>query len=209
MQIVSSSLTFAPVSWWAHVITSPRLTIDAAEHFGKMSYRNRYRVSGANGVIQLSVPLVKGRDQRTAMRDVLIHNEADWQVQHWRTLTSVYRRSPFWEHYEWTLEPLFKTRYEHLMQFNAHSFEWVCRQLSISPEMAYADTFITDYPADTDDLRKATFKTDVFPPYYQVFADRTGFQPNLSILDLLFSEGPATKDWLTRNRSAIKAGAGK
>ena len=209
MQTVSSSLTFAPVSWWAHVITSPTLIIDTAEHFGKMSYRNRYRISGANGVIQLSVPLIKGREQRTPMRDVLIHNATDWQVQHWRTLTSAYRRSPFWEYYEWTLEPLFQTRYEYLLQFNNDALDWTCRQLDISPERTAAGSFIKDYPDDTDDLRKLALKNESVPPYYQVFADRIGFQQNLSILDLLFSEGPATAAWLRQQSEAIKKEAGK
>ena len=167
-----------------------------------MSYRNRYTVSGANNPNQLSIPLVNGRNQRAVMADVMIHNTERWQQQHWRTLVSVYRRSPYWEYYELTLQPLFETEFTHLVDFNLATVKWVLSQLKQKTEVKFTGTYIAQYPPECIDLRhiktsnskKATMN---FPKYYQVFEDRIGFIPNLSILDLLFSEGPATMGYLT------------
>jgi len=204
MNIVTSSVTFAPIRWWAYALTAQSVVTDTTEHFGKMSYRNRYHISGANNPIQLSVPLVHGREQRIPMADVLIHNADNWQVQHWRTLVSVYKRSPYWEFYEPSLETLFNTAYTHLHQFNRDAFTWVAKQLKATIKIAAAETYIAQYPYSYTDLRSMKPSTDKnlltgFPTYYQIFEERIGFQPNLSILDLLFSEGPATKAWILRN----------
>ena len=180
------------------------VTLDKAEHFEKMSYRNRYTISGANNVNQLSIPLVNGRNQRIPMAEVLIHNTVRWQVQHWRTLESVYKRSPYWEYYEQSLHSLFETPFTRLIDFNLVSFQWILQQLKIEPEVQFAETYIATYPTEIIALRSAKpaldkFDIDTFPKYYQIFGDRIGFIPNLSILDLLFSEGPATDAWLLKH----------
>ena len=208
MNIVSSSVTFAPIRWWAYALNAQSVVIDTTEHFGKMSYRNRYNISGANNPIQLSVPLVHGREQRIPMGQVLIHNADNWQVQHWRTLVSVYKRSPYWEFYEPSLEALFNTNYTHLHEFNHAAFTWSAKQLKANIPLSAADTFIAHYPSGFIDLRGMKPSTDKhilsdFPTYYQLFEERIGFQPNLSILDLLFSEGPATKAWILGNANKM------
>lgn len=201
MNIVSSFIPFPPITWWSFVLKAEELLLDKAEHFEKMSYRNKYAISGANNPIQLSVPLVKGRNQRTPMTDVLIHNEEKWQVQHWRTLVSVYRQTPYWEFYEQSLQHLFETSYTHLTDFNLATLQWTCKQLKLKVPITITDTYLASYPTDTADIRHIKPAKDKeqlkdFPRYYQVFEDRIGFQPNLSILDLLFSEGPMAKGWI-------------
>lgn len=201
-------MPFAPVSWWAHAAAATGITFDNAEHFEKMSYRNRYRIQGANNPVQLSIPLVAGRDQRTPMAAVAIASHERWQVQHWRTLVSIYRRSPFWEYYEPSLAELFNNPFTELTAFNLASYQWVARQLKLSIPLAETDTFVATCPAGTSDLRHMKPATEQalharFPHYYQVFADRIGFQPNLSILDLLFSEGPATLTWLREHYDTL------
>ncbi len=190
MTIVSSFLTFPNISWWKQVASADTLVFDAAEHFQKMGYRNRYRVAGANNSILLSIPLVNGRDQRLPMHDVLIHNEEHWQVQHWRTLVSVYKRSPYFEHFEDSLRPLYETQFLHLVDFNKAAFEWVKKQLKLDIEVQETSAFIKEYPPEIADLRNVKIDSANIPKYYQVFEDRVGFIPHLSILDLLFCEGP-------------------
>ena len=186
------------------MIAAGTLVLDKAEHFEKMSYRNRYTIGGANNVNQLSVPLVKGRNQRIPMAEVLIHNEERWQIQHWRTLVSVYKRSPYWEYYEQSLQSIFETQFTHLIDFNLASLQWLVKQLKAQIDIQITETFAASYPAEVLDLRhiKPTsekYDQGTFPKYYQVFEDRIGFIPNLSILDLLFAEGPATSAWLSKN----------
>lgn len=173
-----------------------------------MSYRNRYCIGGSNGMIQLSIPLVHGRNQRTLMKDVKISNDTNWQIQHWRTLVSVYKRSPYFEFYEYTLQPLFERKFDFLIDFSKAGIQWLKEQAGILFKEDETQHFIKSY-TDANDLREQMKpgaekkENSNNTQYYQVFADRTGFTPNLSLLDLLFSEGPHTKDWIKANRDGI------
>jgi WbqC-like protein family len=196
MTVVSSFLSFPKISWWGHLVNADTLILDAAEHFEKMSYRNRYHISGANNSILLSVPLINGRNQRVPMNEVRIHNGDRWQIQHWRTLVSVYKRSPFFDHYEDSLSALFETEFTRLIDFDRASIEWVKQQLKMKFEIQVADTYQKDYPDEITDIRNFKGNNLTLPKYYQVFEERVGFIPDLSILDLLFSEGPGAVDKL-------------
>jgi hypothetical protein len=181
---------------------------DPAEHFEKMSYRNRYYIPGANGLINLSVPLVNGRNQRTVMKDIKIFNKDRWQVQHWRTIISVYNRSPYFDHYESSLEQLFHSEYIFLTDFNLATIHWLKEKLNVGFNEILAEAYKEQYDETITDLRdikpgheKKT--TAGFPRYVQMFSERNGFLPDLSMLDLLFSEGPYAMKWITSNKSQI------
>jgi hypothetical protein len=196
MTIVASSLTFPPISWWAKIMGADALITDTGEQYQKMTYRNRYRIAGANNSILLSVPLVNGRNQRIPLREVEIHNGELWQVQHWRTLVSAYKRSPYFEFYENSLSLLYERSFNYLADFNHEALYWVMQQLKLKSVLQRNSEFVKEYPEDIVDIRNFKEHKEDFPRYYQVFEDRLGFLPDLSILDLLFSEGPATKAWL-------------
>lgn len=201
MKVVSPFYTFPGISWWLQVLHAGTVIFDPCEHFEKMTYRNRYRVSGSSNSILLSVPLVNGRNQHIPMSDVMIYNGERWQTQHWRTLVSVYRRTPYFEHYEYQLKSLFETRYDRLVDFNKAGIIWVMKQLKLTFELEEAKAYIKNYPDDIIDLRSAKAlkgqdKQIGLPKYYQVFEERIGFQPDLSILDLLFAEGPGSLNLL-------------
>ncbi|GAA4468772.1 WbqC family protein [Nemorincola caseinilytica] len=201
MIIVSPYLTFPSVGWWLAAVQADSILLDGGEHFVKMTERNRYRIAGANNSILLSVPLQNGRDQRTRMADIAIANEDNWQVQHWRTLVSAYNRSPYFMHYEPLLAPLYETLFDSLLQFNKATMLWVMQQLQLHLNLALNETttYIKEYPADHRDLRHMKAYPCDAPPYHQVFMDRLGFLPGLSILDLLFCEGPSAAAWLRRH----------
>ena len=192
MIIVSAYYTFPCISWWGRVAKAERVILDGHEHFEKMTYRNKYHISGANNSIKLSVPLVHGRNQRVPVKEVRIFNDARWQVQHLRTLESVYNNAPFFEYYEFSLRALYETNFTYLTEFNLAALKWVKKQLNLGFEIEETAGFIKEYPEGVTDLRRMTKVPEQLPRYYQVFEDRIGFVPDLSILDLLFSEGPAT-----------------
>ena len=169
---------------------------DVGEHFQKMTYRNKYHISGANNSIKLSVPLINGRNQRVPMAKVCIFNDTRWQVQHWRTIVSVYKRTPYFEFYEDSLQPLFETQFVHLTDYNKAALHWVKSQLKMQFDEKETTVFIKEYPEGIIDLRSSGPVLRGFPKYYQVFEDRIGFLPDLSILDLLFSEGPRAMEIL-------------
>ncbi|MCW3123216.1 MAG: WbqC-like family protein [Flavipsychrobacter sp.] len=190
MTVVSPFLTFPNISWWAQVISADTIILDAGEYFQKMSGRNRYDIAGANNSIKLSIPLVNGRNQHIPVSDVQVHNGDRWQTQHWRTLVSVYNRSPYFEHFAPTLQQLYETEFTHLTAFNKASMLWVIKQLKIKAELQDTTVYVKEYPQEVTDLRSYKRDENYSLKYHQVFEDRIGFLPDLSILDLLFSEGP-------------------
>ncbi len=204
--VLSSISPFPNIAWWAAISDYKDVLFDAREHFEKMSCHNKYYINGANGVIQLSIPLVNGRNQRAAVKDIRIFNESRWRVQHWRTLVSVYKRSPFFDHYEPELERLFNSNFEYLVDFSAASIEWLKKSLSISFTESQTNTYQESFEGkDLRPLKMINYKnaqTD-FPRYYQLFSERNGFVPNLSILDLLFSEGTHSLHWISMHKHEI------
>jgi len=196
MTVVAPYLTFPRISWWAAVMGADTVIFDTTEHFQKMTDRNKYHISGANNSNKLSVPLVNGRDQRAPMHEIRIHNEERWQVQHWRTIVSVYRRTPYFEHYEDSLRLLFEDEFTHLVDFNRASIQWVKRQLKLKFEEQEATVFTKEYPPDIMDIRFLRPAHREFSRYHQIFEDRIGFLSDLSILDLLFSLGPGAINYL-------------
>jgi len=209
-QIVSPLIPFPNIAWWQLVNGCDEVIFDHAEHFAKMTYRNRYYITGANGLIQLTVPLAHGRNQRTAMQDVRIDNKERWQVQHWRTIFSVYGRAPYFEHYAPVLEKLFNQKFDDLVTFNHATIQWLKKETGINFNETAASTF-KQYESPVVDLR-ANFRPGTekksLPAeeaiYYQLFSERNGFYPNLSLLDMLFSEGPAVKTILAQHGNTIQ-----
>jgi hypothetical protein len=194
--LLFESQYFPPICYYKTLIEHAILQIERYEHYQKLSYRNRCYIAGPNGPILLSVPLAKGKNQRTIMKDVRISNEERWQALHWKTLVSAYRRSPWFEYYEEDLQGLFEQPCQFLLDWNLACFEWVNRALGYSCVPTFTDRFEKQYdPATGITDARDRFKPGereqypAAPVYTQVFQDRTGFLPNLSILDLLFCEG--------------------
>lgn len=169
-----------------------------------MSFRNRCQLAGSQGRIDLSIPLAKGRDQKTLMKDVKIAGAYRWQDQHWKTLLACYSRSPWFEFYRDQLDQLYRKPFHFLLDWNLACFEWTCQVLAISARVSLTDVYRPVYEEEVDWrgklLPKNITDTTLWPPvvYRQVFEEITGFIPNLSILDLLFCEGQRAKALLGR-----------
>ena len=166
------------------------------EHFQKMSFRNRCTLLGANGKIDLSIPLIGGRSQKTLVKDVLIDNKENWRARHWKTITSCYNKSPWFDFYRHELEQLYSSKPELLIDWNTACFKWICDKMSITIPWSLTGSYIKNYdPAEVKDWRNHLLPStinDLYPSpkrYPQVFEDRFGFVPNLSILDYLFCMG--------------------
>jgi hypothetical protein len=167
------------------------------DSFPKASFRNRCVIAGSNGLVNLSVPLVQGRDKQALTKDARIDYSGRWQKEHMRTLVSCYNRSPFFEYYRDDVEKLLEERQEFLLDKNLRILEWLQKILRRELQFSLTETYLKQYDPSYTDLRGRELPKNfqlVNAPvrYTQVFEDRIGFQPNLSILDLLFCAGPDT-----------------
>ena len=164
-----------------------------------MTFRNRCTLSGPNGLIHLSIPLVGGRGQRTIIRDVKILTSENWQARHWKTITSVFNKSPWFEHYRDDLEKLYNRPFCFLVDWNLACFTWMADKMSINTPYSLSEKRVDSSSFDEAEkaedwrnrLRPSTIGEMETPikRYPQVFEDRNGFVPNLSILDYLFCAG--------------------
>jgi len=192
--ILSEIQYFPPITFFKTSYKNIYIVLDQYEKYRKMSFRNRCLVAGANGIISLSVPLRHGRNQHIPVNEVRIDGSADWQGQHWKSIQSAYNRSPFFEYYRDELEKHFQLKTEWLMDWNLECLKWVREKLQWPAEIRLTEDPVTGPGREKwEDLRDQVLPKNYmnYSPvkYRQVFEEKTGFLPNLSILDLLFNTG--------------------
>ena len=195
---------FGTVNWYKMLFRFSNIQFEQYENYQKMSFRNRCMIVGSNGLINLSVPLEKGRSQKLLMKDVRISYSENWQEQHLRSITSCYGNSPFFEFYEESLRILFETRHGYLIDLNWQTFEWVTKRLKFDAQLERTDQYLEEVADNCFDARnlvkpKAYDQVKEIVNYQQVFEDRIGFKPNLCVLDLMFCNGPSSKSLITSN----------
>lgn len=173
--------------------------IEQSEHFPKQTYRNRACIYSPNNKLNLTVPVIRGSGTHTRVKDVRISYDFDWQRLHWMTLQTSYRSSAYFEFYEDQLAVFYHNRYEFLFDYNLQILEALCGMLKLDPQFEFTTAYVKEYP-DREDYRSSIHpKLDsgfTVKPYFQVFEDRNGFLPNLSIIDLLLSQGPQARLYL-------------
>lgn len=203
MTLLTESQYFPPVILIKAAIDFSNVKFDLYDEHRKMSFRNRCVIAGSGGPVSLSVPLVDGRNQRCTMKEVLIDQRTDWQGQHWKTLASCYNRSPWFEFYKHELEEIYGRPYEKLADWNRACWDWAVDKLGAGINTSYTEKYLSAYdPMEYRDWRNKLMPRSInneFPEpvrYRQVFEDRIGFLPHLSILDLLFCEGRRTVEIL-------------
>jgi hypothetical protein len=164
--------------------------IDLGENFIKRSERNRASILSANGVMQLTVHVENANRPRQRMRDVRIDYSKRWQHQHWLSIVSAYKSSPYFDHFAPQLEPFYKREWRYLVDYNMEYLDVLLRGLGTDFRPKVSEQYVEAAQGDLD-LRPKQKKDSTFvaEPYFQVFSDRMPFQSNLSVLDLLMCEG--------------------
>ena len=184
---------FSPISQYAAIVNSNDVVFEVEDNFQKQSYRNRCYIYNSNGKQLLSIPVKHQlKDGRKKTKDTLVENNFPWQDQHFKSLQVAYRTSPFFDFLEDDIAPIFHKKYKYLYDINIDTFLFVMDTLQMDLNFSKTTAYQTEN--ETSDFRfladrKHTPKKQV-DVYTQMFDEKHGFIPNLSILDLLFMEGP-------------------
>lgn len=189
--------SFPCVFYFGAIVSGNELLLEAQENYNKRSYRNRFFLLSDKGIQAFTIPLKKGKHQQQNIRDVKISYDENWPDQLSRTLKTNYASSPYFDHYFPAIESIYRSGYEYLYDLNFSLLRHLLERLGINPSLSSS----LDYEppiGQTNDMRYLIIPRQEIEHdhYVQVFEDKTGFNSNLSILDLLFAQGPETKSFL-------------
>lgn len=193
MSVLLSTTYFGPIQWFQKLYRAERVEIEQWESFRKQTYRNRCLIATTNGIQALTVPVE--HSDSPLIKDIRLSDHGNWRHLHWNALQSAYGESPFFEYYQDDIRPFFEKHWEFLLDFNEAIRLKMCELIDIQPNVSYTKEFVSEE-------NMASFRDVICPKhpqddpdftprrYYQVYEQKHGFLPNLSILDLLFNMGP-------------------
>ena len=201
-RILLSTAYLAPIQYYTKLLKYDEIYIEACENFIKQTYRNRCKIYSANGELSLTIP-VKKIEPKTNIKDIRIDYDTNWRKIHWKSIESAYKSSPFFEYYQDELIPYYTKKYNYLIDFNTELQSVILSNLDILVKISFTKQYISRNEIEYTDMREAIHpkkksKDAKFRmvEYTQVFQKKYGFIPNLSILDLLFNEGPNASEIL-------------
>ncbi len=190
---------FPTILQYQKMIEAKAIIFEVSDNFQKQTYRNRCYIYGANGKQLLNVPIVKGSSKQKT-KDIKISYAENWQKEHLKSLDSAYKSSPFYEFYIDDILPFFTNKTTFLLDFNIKIFELVNSLLPIKISYSKSIEYQVKVKNDYRFLVHAKQETAaILPKYTQVFSEKHGYIKNLSILDLLFNEGPNAVLYLEKN----------
>ena len=180
--MVLPSAYLPPISWFFALAQGEEpIFIEQHENYQKQTIRNRCTIDSPNGALNLTIPIDRSTfaSGKCLMKDVRISTHSDWQHQHWYAIETSYFNSPFFEYLQDDFCPLYEKRWDFLIDFNEALIQKCCEILDLHPTLKRTEAYVG-----------VTTLADFRPvSYYQVFAHKHGFLPNLSIIDLIFNMG--------------------
>lgn len=184
---------FPNIATFVAIAKADKTVFEVCDNYQKQTYRNRMFIYDANGKLPLTIPVVYSQKNRQLYKDIVIADDENWKESHWKSIQSAYSSSPFFEFYEHDFQSLFTEKFQNLMEFNLKCLEVIYDCLELPFQFETSKMF-EKHPVNIDDYRTlADNRKEIeqdFKPYVQVFDDKHGFIPNLSILDLICNEGP-------------------
>lgn len=201
MSITIDCQCFPCIYYFKKLSEVKHVKLELYENFQKASFRNRFIIASANGLTSLTIPVKGGRESKKIIGEIEIDKSDNWQTKHWRSIVSAYKKAPYFEYYENEVQRLLFNDESRLFYFNYEILTGISKWLNINLQYDFTGEY--KRVVEGVDLRDTILPKNFqayegvqWPVYSQVFEDRLGFQPNLSVLDLLFCEGPNAKNVL-------------
>jgi len=196
--ILLSTAYLPNLAYLSQILKADNIVFEKCENLIKQTYRNRCDILSSNGKLSLSIPLIKQADKELISGKRISYAE-NWQQQHWRSITSAYKNSPYFEYFEDEFKPFYDEQFEFLFDYNFQLLQKVLHILRQKRSFDFTTTF--ELQPSIPDFRYLSARQQAefqIKPYYQVFSDKLGFIPNLSCLDILFNEGLQTIELLKK-----------
>ncbi|PID88407.1 MAG: hypothetical protein CSB06_00210 [Bacteroidia bacterium] len=200
-----STACFPSLSYFVLLVKFGEVYWDEQECYQKQSYRNRYEILTPAGKQSLSIPVQKISGTKQAVKDVRIDYKNDWQLQHLKTLRNAYLSSPFFVHYIDALAPFFTRPFRFLFDYNLQIMYTLLEEIGLNEsvriisEPCPVTSALSDYRSAIHPKKESVLSRQCLPEYTQVFSPKQAFVSDLSILDLLFNEGPNTENLLKKS----------
>ena len=195
-----STAYFPPISYLKAILSAENVSVEKHENFVKKTYRNRCRIYSANGVIILTVPVEEAARRKVLIKDVKIDYSVDWQKQHFKSIESAYKSSPFYEYLIDDFNFVFNKKHDFLFDLNNQIFEKITALLEINPKVEFTKKYEVSTALFLDQRgafqQKSENKFTSDKEYKQVFIEKYGFQKDLSVLDLFFNLGGEAYSYL-------------
>ena len=192
MDIIIHPNYFPNIQQFTQILKAKKILFEVSDNYQKQTYRNRTYIYGANGKLGLFIPVIHTHKNRELYKDVKISYESDWMALHLKSLQSAYRSSPYFEYFEDDFIKLYSEKEIFLSEFNIKCIHLITELLDVNLNHEKSESYNENY-SGVNDLRDLSVarkeKEYATPKYIQVFESKHGYLPNLSILDLLFSEG--------------------
>ncbi|MBI9038723.1 MAG: WbqC family protein [Bacteroidales bacterium] len=207
LPLILSTSYLPPIEYFTSIINSKEVVIEQKESYKKQTFRNRCEIYSSNGKLSLSIPIIKINGHNTKTKDIKISFIENWQKNHWRAIESAYNSSPFFLYYKDDFKKFFTEKHEKLIVFNSKLLMLLFEILGINYKVKFTNEFLKYYGDDFIDKRNLISpKNNInnpqkFTSYSQVFDIKFGFISNLSIIDLIFNEGPNAIEYLKSQKN--------
>lgn len=197
---VNTLLILPPISWFSNIKTSETIILEGKENFVKGSFRNRFDISGPNGLIKISIPIKNGRNHHQLYEKTETAIDLIWIKTFKKTITSCYANAPYFEHYADSFFLIFEKN-TNLFTLNTLLLNWVLSKIKLKTPIVFTEEYLLSVVKESDITNKLlqqsqTIENDSTKPYPQVFESKFGFTPNLSIIDLVFNCGTQSLSYL-------------
>jgi len=200
MDILIHPNYFPNIHQFTKIIKADNILFEVSDNYQKQTFRNRTYIYGANGKLGLFIPVIHTHKNRELFKDVKISYDSNWMDLHLKSLQSAYRSSPYFEYFEDDFIKLYSKKEKFLVDFNIKCIRLISNLLNLDLDYKISNEYVekTNGIIDLRDLSNARKEKKIdTPKYIQVFESKHGYINNLSILDLIFSEGPNSVSLIT------------